>query len=42
MKYLLTCTKTGCFWPCFDHRHGDKLALKYGLKDYEINPTENK
>jgi len=41
MKYELICTKTGRFWPCFDYKHGDKLARNKGIKDYEIIPVEN-
>ncbi len=33
---ILTCIKTGRWWPCRDHAHGRTLARDLGLKDYDI------
>lgn len=40
MKFILTCTKTGRYWRCHDHAHADRLALRFGIKDYEVESVE--
>lgn len=37
---ILTCTKTGRFWPVASQQHGMWLARQLGLKDYEIGEAK--
>lgn len=35
---ILECERTGRFWRCRDVAHAHRLARRFGLVDYSINP----